>query len=335
MLILTEWEKDFKWHIPQLPAKDKKGELDIINIPFRLSGFFRWVFGILKIIRVLKKYDIIVFRAITKTSVVLCFLERLKLIKLPFAVIAELNLYEHDKSLRSAIRYKLFKLLYKNIGLFFPFSKAHCDYLHRLTGISREKYFPVFQAVDYLPVSKYPDASGSKTGDYLLIPGRTGRDMKLLSKILKNYKKKAILVTNKKSVKKISFQKNIKILYDIPLKDLLNLMKKAKYILIPLKDTENPVGFRILFYALQLKKAVIMTKTKHAAEYFPRNPPLVFVSPGDIKAVEDEMKKLENHPQTIEPLAKKAAFMLKNNFTSEYYIKTMYKMTLQKYINFK
>ena len=133
--------------------------------------------------------------------------------------------------------------------------------------MDEKKLFTIPEAVNYLSVPEYPNVI-TNCDNYILAVGRTGRDYVTFYEAIKKRNDKIVVVANKKSVEGVDFSENVKLLIDIPLDELLSLVSRAKYIVLPLKDSIHPVGLRMLFYAMERGKACIVTRTLTISEYF-------------------------------------------------------------------
>lgn len=99
----------------------------------------------------------------------------------------------------------------------------------------------------------------------------------------------------------------------------LSVLQGANY-LLPLNETPNPAGFRMLFYAMERGKAVIITSTKHVNEYFPDNKSLIKVKPCDYLELKKAMESLDNDNNLIIEIGTNARKLVENHYTSREYI---------------
>lgn len=329
ILVITEWHYGFRWHVDQLPCDMQRGKIDVINIPFCMgqTGLLSWITNIIEICKLIKKYDVIVFRANTKASMLLNLFDRIHLLKLPFSVLAEFNLSEHNGTFRSGLKYAFLRFIYKNIKLVFPFSEIHGLYISNELKLEKQKVVPILQAINYNKLSEYPE-DNCEPGNFILVLGRTCRDYETFQKAIHERNDRIIVITNRQAVKNIKFNKNVEVMLDIPLHQLMDLICKAKYIVIPLKETINPVGLRMLFFSMERGKTVIVTKTKPINEYFKDTDPLILVAPYDSSDLKNAMETLDKDLKQIRSLGRRAREFTKNNYTSEGHIKKAYQIIL-------
>jgi len=333
ILVISEWYNGFRWHVPQFPPELNNGDFDVMNIPFLEwpKDFFSIIYHIKNIIKHIEKYDVLILRGNTISTLSFVILKYLKIVK-KFVVVAEFNTSEKNSSIRSNIKYYIYGKIFNKCELILPFTDIHLKYYEDKLKLSSRKMVTIPEAVNYLGINEYP-ALINCDGDYILSVGRTGRDYMTFCEAIKDRNDKIIVVSNKKNVDGLEFPANVSILFDIPLDDLLDLVSRAKYIVLPLKDSIHPVGLRMLFYAMERGKACIVTNTKTISEYFSENSPLIVVPPGDSESLRNAMDFLDSNFDEIRNLGIQSRKLVEKKFTSRNYIVNTYMAIHERYSN--
>ena len=290
----------------------------------------RDMWNVIAVIKKLKQYDVLILRANVKSTFLLATLNYFHLLSIPFVAIAELNISEKRRSLKSLLKYMAYRRVLKRCDLVFPFSDVHGQYYHDTLSVEKEKLVTIPEAVDYCSVSEYPDVI-DPSGDYIIAVGKTGRDFATLAKAIEGTHAKVVVVTSKHCVEGITFGDNVEILFDIPIDRLLDLISNAKYVVLPLKDSKHPVGLRLLFFAMERGKACIVTKTETIREYFPHDLPLKTVPSSDPGELRKAMEEFDRSPNEVYRLGNACRSFVEENYTSEQHIATTVRAITRQY----
>jgi glycosyltransferase involved in cell wall biosynthesis len=333
-MVLVTWRprdsEDYNWHWGSLPTPLKRGKTDVVGFrtkkswPLRLCDFPSIYHTAVQI----REYDIIIFYGHSHMSLMINILRNLKIIRLPFVVIIEFHLKEKEKSLRSWIKYAVVRYAYSKVEKVFVFSQMEVDYFEKVLAWSKAKLRYMIQAVNYRRLEDYPEPSYSP-GDYILSAGRTSRDYRTLRDALTGFGENVIIVTDSKNVRGLCFGPNVTVLDVVPSDTYLRLIARAKYLVLPLKESRHSAGGRSLFYALERGKAVIVSKTEFVEEYFTGSDAVLKVPIGDPEALRLAMLSLSNNPEATVSLGRKAREFVEHNYTSEAYITHFYEAIIR------
>lgn len=153
-------------------------------------------------------------------------------------------------------------------------------------------------------------------GNFVLSIGRDiGRDYKSLFKALQDLKIPAKIIANPNHVKNLKVPDNIELYtkrVEFPI--LINWYKKAKLVIINLKENHRFSGQRALLEALALGKATITAETKALTSTYnlKDNQEIIFYKPGDINDLKDKINLIYNNPDKIRNLGKQARMFAEN-----------------------
>lgn len=284
-----------------------------------LSNFLAYIRRLATILKKIKNYPIVVLRANNVLTMSLILLKYLGIIRNKYIVLAEFNTSEKTKTIKSYLKYSIYRRILNACDLIFPFSETHADYYHRILMLPKHKLFVIHEATNYSPLSKYAPVCEGNSG-HILVPGRTGRDYNTFAKAVETYEKKVLIVTNHRSVSGITFNENVSLMYDISSSELFELVVAAKYIVLPLNDSYHPVGLRMLLYAFERGKACIVTETKTIREYFPDEYPLKVVPANDPVRMRQAIEDFDLNPCEVKKRGLAGRALAEQKFTSEKYI---------------
>ena len=153
--------------------------------------------------------------------------------------------------------------------------------------------------------------------------------MPLLAKSLNSYDKKVIISSSLNIQNKYKFNSNVIFKETHDTISLINLIREAKYIVIPIEDNLTTSGLKIINWGLELGKAMIVTKTypyrdlwTFTAIYLCR----CFCESSLRNAIYD----LDNNEDKINLLAKNAREWSLSNLTSSDYINSLWENYVKK-----
>jgi glycosyltransferase involved in cell wall biosynthesis len=107
--------------------------------------------------------------------------------------------------------------------------------------------------------------------DYICAVGSQGRDYHTLMSAVRTLPEvRLVLVATPASLAGIRVPSNVSVFQNIPLHRTLNLMRHAKAIVVPLRDSQVPCGHVTLVLAMHMGKAIIVTDSEGVADYVSR-----------------------------------------------------------------
>ena len=156
-----------------------------------------------------------------------------------------------------------FAQLFKPIHRFVVFSKMELGLYPDYFGIPAEKI--EFQHWCVEP-PEFPEID--EDGDFLLAVGRTGRDYGPLMRAMARLpKKKAIVVASPYNLEGLSVPPNVEVRTDIPFAEVLTLMRKCRFSVLPLERPDAPFGHGALVLAMYARRALVVTRSPSFREY--------------------------------------------------------------------
>ena len=174
------------------------------------------------------------------------------------------ELFIDEKSTSSTLKRYFFRSLFKNVRLIITNCTGEIVYLRKWLGlpINRFKFIPWPSNIPVL------EDNNLDTG-YIFAAGRSFRDWITFFDAISGTGLELIVVATKKYFLKlaITIPQEVTPYCDIPHKEYLELLKRAHFIVIPLKETFRSIGLAIILEAMSFGKAVITTKVSGTIDY--------------------------------------------------------------------
>ena len=259
ILLVTGMDPGFKWYpvSEELPFQNtmdyfftnKKSPLDFLK-------------NIVALNKLQKKSDIVVVQGIVLEILFLCFFSFTWRKKTSTKwILVEMGLEKKLKIFKKII----LQAYLLNFNVVQTFSNELKSYLETLSPNSVRIYVVpcMYSYSNYakLDVEKLP----KKTKEEILSVGRTGRDFEYFISEVKGLTV-PVKIIGKADSKNQS--ENISSLHEIPYADLLDLIKGTKLLVISLKESDFPLGIRLIFLGMQYGCYVLFTNISGNYEYF-------------------------------------------------------------------
>ena len=273
-------------------------------------------------LRKVNKYDALIFRSHTTPLYILTILFILGILKRPrMLVLSEFAVTPKINTIKSTLKYGFLKIILREMDLIFTFTSIYGDYIVEKCHLDARNVIPIILAINHKSKENYPRIVKSDKG-YLLALGRTGRDYKTFSNAIGNLKSKIIVITDEKSINNIKFNENVEVKFNLPLDELYQYIEGARLIVIPLHESMTPTGIRMIYFAMERGKVVIISKTSGIEEYFSNYSDFEDVSVDVKNSVELEGKIIEfmHNPELLKELSNRSRLFSENHNTSEQYI---------------
>lgn len=212
-------------------------------------------------------------------------------------------------------------------GLKKKFMKIQFEKIDKFTVYSNfektlySKYFEIpIEKIDFLHLGLgRPKVTINKKqqGDYICAVGGEGRDYKTLIEVASTMPEiKFIIVARPKNLKNLKTPSNVKLLYNIPIDEVFNLIKHSKFAIVPLLHSEVPCGHITMVYTMHLGKAQIVTNSEGVRDYIKDDFNGLFYEAGNKEDLKEKIEKLyENEVKLL--FLEKNAFNFANQYCTE------------------
>jgi glycosyltransferase involved in cell wall biosynthesis len=105
---------------------------------------------------------------------------------------------------------------------------------------------------------------------YICAMGKDGRDYATLIEAMKSLPDMTLLVVAQPhNLAGLDVPANVKVSFDIPREEALNILKHSQFMALPLEDNETSCGHITLVSAMFCRKAIVATNSTGIADYFP------------------------------------------------------------------
>ena len=139
--------------------------------------------------------------------------------------------------------------------------------------------------------------------NYICAIGSNSRDYPLLMKAMEALPHiSLVLVTSLEACRNLHIPPNVKVLSNLPIQEVWNVIQHSQFMVLPLQHAEVPCGHVTLVNSLFLKKPVIITASVGIEDYIQDGFNGVTVPPGDRKAFIEAISKLWETPSLLQAL---------------------------------
>ena len=310
--------------IPQSPKWAKKTDhlekLDpkltrIFNkLSDKLSVNLKPLLNVIIIIKHVRKYDVII-TANVKTGQLVALIKRILNLKSPKHIILELMLDEERKTISWKIKRRIQKFILSSVDVIFVSANNEVETYSKRFNIPNEIFsFLHFHTNIIEPGIIYSPNS------YILSAGRTGRDYKTLIEAVKDLPVQMFVISDEQSAKGIPLPDNVRLLINIPYHEYLDLIKKCRFVVVPLKELVKSTGQVVILEAMALGKPVIATETVGTRDYIRSGLNGILVPPNDIVSLKNAINKLANDPPLNKSISENALKFINEFCTFDRYV---------------
>ncbi len=327
-LVLTNyiWYRPYSWHLEQLDKNLVKGNVNLINfaeIQTKINPAMTFLNEFKLFLRYFSKHNVILIDGYVNfwiyTLIIFGFFRKKHLI------LASQNYESMELSFKSILKYIFLKLAYSKADKIFLCCNTSKKLYESYFGKNISKKFVVYYSAinfenttNYLPMSRVSE-------DYILSCGQAGRDYETLSNSLRNFPKETIINCPKKVFDSYSWTNNVIYKENMPVSELLTLISKCRFLVLPLQNRLEASGLRVLYWGLEMGKAIIISNTLSIEDIFSEDAPFIRVPCDDPNALSQTMSDLDNDNDKIRMLGEKARKWSKNNLLSSDHVNKIWK----------
>lgn len=288
-----------------LLKKQKENLFYLLWRPFSLYFYSKTEVGfnlvqILTNLKLINSQDI-VLAVNDSAGIPLVLLKKLSLIK-PKIVFISAGLINNLEIHQKHWVFKFYRWFLQKADLIICWSLLERDLYKTLIGAKAE--FIKLEA----DLSFYKQTNNKFLKDFILCVGRdVGRDFKTLFKALGELKIPIKVVTHSSHIKGLEISANIKLFTEhVAYSTLINWYKKARLVIINLKEIHRFTGQRALLEGLAMGKAVIAAKTRALISTYSLKDgkEIVFYQPEDATDLKNKIESIYNDLEKIQRLGK-------------------------------
>tara|TARA_B100000242_G_C43038814_1_gene484471 strand:- start:916 stop:1983 length:1068 start_codon:yes stop_codon:yes gene_type:complete len=327
-LVLTNyiWYRPYSWHLEQLDKNLVKGNVNLINfaeIQRKRNKAMTFLNEFKLFLRYVSKHNVILIDGYVNFWIYILII--FGFFHKKYLILASQNYESLEISFKSILKYIFLKLAYLRADKIFICCNTSKKLFESYFGKNISKKFVVYySAINFENTTNYLPASRISE-DYILSCGQAGRDYETLSKSLKNFPKETIINCPKKVFDSYSWNNNVTYKENMPVSDLLMLISKCRFLVLPLQNRLEASGLRILYWGLEMGKAIIISNTLSIEDIFSEDAPFLRVPCDDPNALSQTMIDLDNDNDKIRILGEKARKWSKNNLLSSDHVNKIWK----------
>ncbi|MCJ7458048.1 MAG: glycosyltransferase family 4 protein [candidate division Zixibacteria bacterium] len=250
-----------------------------------------------------RRYDIV----ICWSGVVGLFMGFLKLIFFrtkPKLFVVTFIFRPRKSKIITALRFWFYKVCIRKIDGIICHSRDEADYYANLFGLDRKK-------IKFVPYGiELPKIDLQENGKelYVASAGKSNRDYELVQKATKGLEMKVKIYCSRdyNILTKVDKESNLEVCVDTPLKEFLQGLHNALFVIIPLKVPEFSSGQLVLLQAMALSKTVVATDCWGTKDYLKNMENGILVTPGDASDLREKILFLQNNPSELRRMGENA-----------------------------
>lgn len=202
------------------------------------------------------------------------------------------------------VRFWFYKACVKKMDGIICHSRDEANYYKNLFHLNRGK-------IKFVPYGiEIPEVNFQKKEEetYIASAGKSNRDYELLKTAMNGTEVKMKIYCSRdyKTFVEDTKNSNLKVYIDTPLKQFLEGLHNALFVIIPLKHPEFSSGQLVLLQAMALGKAVIATDCWGTRDYIEDMENGILVAPGEALQLREKILYLLSNPRKTERMGKNA-----------------------------
>jgi len=204
------------------------------------------------------------------------------------------------------------------------YASSSIDFWQRTIGVGVECFFVPLPAAGPL----VPGGSVSPAAEgYVFSAGRYGRDYPLLLDAIEGMDVPLVIVADNTTYSslqaRVGHNPLIRIYREILYSRYAELLRAARFVVLPLLPVAYHTGQTVLMQAMALGKAVIATRSSGTVDYVADNEDGVLVEPGNALELRNKILFLLNNPVELRRIAENARRKASVEFSDEAFGKRM------------
>ena len=248
-------------------------------------------------------------------SFIVAGLQTLLRVRTPRHVILQFIMREKTESLASRLKYAFMSWCFSSVYLCVCSSRPECDYYARTFGWPKEK-------LDYVPLHTDPgflNRTAAPEEDFVLSAGRTFRDYPTLIDAFAGSRVPLVIVASPSNVDATSLPPNVRVAYDRPIGELIDLIARSMMVVLPLEERHISIGQSVLLEAMTMGKAIVVTRVNGTVDYIDHMKTGIFVAPRDPDAIRQAVELLASDSALRRRLGEAAQENIRQRFLPVHY----------------
>ncbi len=226
------------------------------------------------------------------TTIVIAGLQTLLLQRNPRHVVLQFIMRERTSALISRLKYAFMRWCFSSVHAFTCSSRAEARYYAETFGLPPQRFPFVTLHTD----PRLLALAGRSEEPFLLAAGRTFRDYPTLLEAARGLDFEVVIVAGRGSLDGRDIPPNVRLMYEMRLPDLLELMSRCMAVVLPLEDRRISIGQSVLFQAMAMGKPVVTTQVAGTEDYVEHGRTGLLVPPADVVALRDALRKVASDP---------------------------------------
>ena len=283
----------------------------------RFIKFFFRIWSIL--LRARHQYQNILTFECGWESFIVSLIQTVTLSRRPRHVILQFIMREKTPSFASKAKYLFMRWCFSSVHLCICSSRAECRYYEQVFHWNSAK-------IHYVPLHTDPrllDRDGSRNDGFILSAGRTYRDYGTLLDAFRRMDVPLVIVASRWNINPNDVPANVKVQYDLPGPELMQLMSRCMAVVLPLENRMISIGQSVLLQAMTLGKPVITTQVNGTADYIEHMKSGMFVPPNDPDAIQKAVLMLIEDEKLRSDLGRAAQDRIKQRYLPDHYARSV------------
>lgn len=228
--------------------------------------------------------------------------------------------YIDEKSTSTRWKSYFFRSVFKNVRLIITSCTGETLYLRNWLKLPIH-CFKFMPWPSNIPVLEDNDLDSG----YVFAAGRSLRDWVTFFDAISGTGLKSVVVATKIDISKLTIPQEVALYCDIPHEEYLELLKRARFVVIPLRKTFRSVGASAILEAMALGKAIITPKVSGTIDYIRTGIDGLFYEPGNSSDLKSKILKLSNDSDLRKKIGKAGQALVKKGFNKQSYSLAMFK----------
>lgn len=181
-------------------------------------------------------------------------------------------------------------------SVFVCFTTAERDFLRTRLGLERVHFVPYgIDTASWKPSTIHEN--------YVFSGGKTARDYSTLFSAIKSIEYRFVIaldrdpLTGKLGFKQEEVPTNAQIFIGVTVERFKELLSRAQFVVLPMKDTKHSAGHTVLVQAMASGEAIISSRVRGTKDYIINGINGFLVAPGDVAGLKEKIEFLLSHAE--------------------------------------
>ena len=233
-------------------------------------------------------YDYIITFENDWLTFIVAGLRTLRIVRQPRQVIVQFIMREKIPTLKSRLKYAFMRWCFSSVHLCICSSRSEMKYYESVFAWPSTK-------LAFVPFHTDPvfiDAAGAPEERGIVSAGRTFRDYQTLFEAVEGTDLSVTVVAGRSSLDGAAIPRQVAMKYDVPLKELTDLIARSMIVVLPLRERQISTGQSVLLEAMAMGKPVVATRVNGTVDYIEHMATGLLVPPNDPQAMRNALMLL-------------------------------------------